>query len=121
MLTCCIHASKQSVMATDICDPDLKKLRNSRWDRAFNQARDDKEGESEKAANDRKATIVIEHLIQVRLMCSSFCVLFVSWLLTKGTNIFLAIANRRLMWLTQCSTGKFIESGMNGGSSINYI
>ncbi|CAB9497218.1 Receptor-type guanylate cyclase gcy [Seminavis robusta] len=52
-----------SVMATDICDPDLKGLRNGRWDRAF-----DKDGkspeQSAKAANDRKATIVIEHLIQ---------------------------------------------------------
>ena len=49
-----------SVMATDIMDKDLKDLRNARWDLAF----------SEKAMDDplatvqRKATIVIEHLIQ---------------------------------------------------------
>ena len=53
-----------SVMATDIFDPDLKKMRNSRWDRAFNG--DDETGieESPKDAIDRKATIVYEHLIQ---------------------------------------------------------
>jgi hypothetical protein len=51
--------SEQSVMATDICDPDLKNLRNSRWERAFNK--DGLRSESEKAANDRKATIIIEH------------------------------------------------------------
>lgn len=56
----------QSVLATDICDPDLKNLRNTRWDRAFKNG-SSSEGESRedtKAANDRKATIVIEHLIQ---------------------------------------------------------
>ncbi|KAL7572962.1 hypothetical protein ACA910_007464 [Epithemia clementina (nom. ined.)] len=50
-----------SVMATDIMDKDLIQQRNARWDLAF----------SEKSATDdplitvqRKATIVIEHLIQ---------------------------------------------------------
>ena len=57
-------------MATDICDPDLKKLRNNRWERAFSKGcNTDKDGamqseENAKASNDRKATIVIEHLIQ---------------------------------------------------------
>ncbi|GAX14200.1 hypothetical protein FisN_20Hh177 [Fistulifera solaris] len=50
-----------SVMATDIMDKDLKALRNKRWERAF--AGDNAE-ESAKDAVDRKATIVIEHLIQ---------------------------------------------------------
>mmetsp|Transcript_23870 Transcript_23870/g.66241 ORF Transcript_23870/g.66241 Transcript_23870/m.66241 type:complete len:611 (-) Transcript_23870:1721-3553(-) len=50
-----------SVMATDIMDKDLKALRNGRWDRAFSeQASDDTTSE----AVNRKATIVIEHLIQ---------------------------------------------------------
>jgi 3'5'-cyclic nucleotide phosphodiesterase len=47
------------VMATDIVNPQLKELRNARWDKAF------KVGAS--ADDDdinRKATIVIEHLIQ---------------------------------------------------------
>jgi hypothetical protein len=50
-----------SVMATDIMDRDLKVLRNNRWERAFSKK--DAE-ESSKDAVDRKATIVIEHLIQ---------------------------------------------------------
>lgn len=47
------------VMATDIADKNLKELRNSRWARAFN-------GEPDRTQDDinRKATIVIEHLIQ---------------------------------------------------------
>jgi 3'5'-cyclic nucleotide phosphodiesterase/Adenylate and Guanylate cyclase catalytic domain len=49
-----------SVMATDIMDKDLKKLRNARWEKAFSGTH----LESEKDAFDRKATIVIEHLIQ---------------------------------------------------------
>jgi 3'5'-cyclic nucleotide phosphodiesterase len=48
------------VMATDIVDKELKTLRNNRWDRAFSQSEDIIEPE----ATNRKATIVIEHLIQ---------------------------------------------------------
>jgi 3'5'-cyclic nucleotide phosphodiesterase len=51
-----------SVMATDIMDKDLKQLRNDRWNRAFyNQ---DDNGELPRDKINRKATIVIEHLIQ---------------------------------------------------------
>lgn len=46
-------------MATDIVDKDLKNLRNARWDKAFKDVEED----PEKDVN-RKATIVIEHLIQ---------------------------------------------------------
>eukprot|EP00977_Amphora_coffeiformis_P014988 scaffold4278_cov173-Amphora_coffeaeformis.AAC.11 len=50
-----------SVMATDILDKDLKALRNARWDAAFSE-------QCSTIATDldrnRKATIVIEHLIQ---------------------------------------------------------
>lgn len=46
------------VMATDIVNPQLKELRNARWEKAFNM------GDSD---INRKATIVIEHLIQVGL------------------------------------------------------
>ena len=52
-----------SVMATDIADKDLKTLRNARWDKAF----DEKAAsltENPRDAVNRKATIVIEHLIQ---------------------------------------------------------
>jgi hypothetical protein len=49
------------VMATDIMDKDLKGIRNGLWEKAFNEAPDD--SNLEEAVN-RKATIVIEHLIQ---------------------------------------------------------
>ena len=49
-----------AVMATDIMDKDLKKLRNDRWDIAFNSQQD----QVCKSAINRKATIVIEHLLQ---------------------------------------------------------
>jgi hypothetical protein len=54
-----------SVMATDIMDKELKNLRNARWVRAF-------EFNAEEAIMDkvhRKATIVIEHLIQASDVC----------------------------------------------------
>lgn len=46
-------------ISTDIADKDLKELRNKRWEQAFNVA-------ANASQNDinRKATIVIEHLIQ---------------------------------------------------------
>jgi 3'5'-cyclic nucleotide phosphodiesterase len=50
-----------TVMATDIMDKDLKALRNARWDKAFKES---SSLESQKDIIDRKATIVIEHLIQ---------------------------------------------------------
>jgi class 3 adenylate cyclase len=52
-----------SVMATDIMDKDLKVLRNNRWEKAFSDGKRGPE-ESKVDAVDRKATIVIEHLIQ---------------------------------------------------------
>jgi hypothetical protein len=50
-----------SVMATDIMDKDLKNLRNRRWEKAFSE---DSPSENSATAVHRKATIVIEHLIQ---------------------------------------------------------
>ena len=47
-----------SVMATDIMDRDLKALQNSRWETAFAEETNSKENVN------RKAAIVIEHLIQ---------------------------------------------------------
>ena len=57
-----------SVIATDIFDPTLKSLRNARWERAFNNKTtpENEQAEDSKAMSDRKATIVIEHLIQAR-------------------------------------------------------
>ena len=50
-----------SVLATDIVDKDLKNIRNKRWEKAFDSTQP--EQDSRDAVN-RKATIVIEHLIQ---------------------------------------------------------
>jgi hypothetical protein len=48
-----------AVMATDICDKELAALRKQRWERAFSP-----ESFVEADNINRKATIVIEHLIQ---------------------------------------------------------
>eukprot|EP00980_Cylindrotheca_fusiformis_P008512 scaffold1807_cov140-Cylindrotheca_fusiformis.AAC.4 len=48
-----------TVMATDIVDKELQALRKKRWEIAFSNNQDQDEGH-----DDRKATIVIEHLIQ---------------------------------------------------------
>ena len=53
-----------SVMATDIMDPDLKKLRNARWEKAFHNSTNTENNDRSREAINRKATIVIEHLIQ---------------------------------------------------------
>ena len=55
------------VMATDICDKQLKDLRNNRWDRAFKGKTEGAKPPSADAIEEdvnRKATIVIEHLLQ---------------------------------------------------------
>merc|ERR1712157_548921 len=56
-----------SVMATDITDKDMKKIRNDRWDKAFQQQTTTTTTIADDPTQDvinRKATIVIEHLIQ---------------------------------------------------------
>ena len=55
-----------SVMATDIMDKDLKNLRNARWEKAFSVDEDTGDLPNWVLSNNvnRKATIVIEHLIQ---------------------------------------------------------
>jgi len=60
-----------SVMATDIVDRNLKALRNARWAKAFSDDATVLEGwevaagdETEASCTNRKATIVIEHVIQ---------------------------------------------------------
>jgi hypothetical protein len=51
-----------AVMATDIVDKDLKTLRNARWEKAFSEAGVMVDNHEDRI--NRKATIVIEHLIQ---------------------------------------------------------
>eukprot|EP00980_Cylindrotheca_fusiformis_P011777 scaffold2813_cov114-Cylindrotheca_fusiformis.AAC.3 len=53
-----------TVMATDIADKELQTLRKNRWDAAFSSTTTSSANESETEGDDRKATIVIEHLIQ---------------------------------------------------------
>lgn len=57
-----------SVMATDIMDKELGAARKARWSKAFDSTSEDQAGagemEDEQVVINRKATIVIEHLIQ---------------------------------------------------------
>jgi class 3 adenylate cyclase len=52
-----------AVMATDIIDKDLGALRRRRWDKVFGPDDEEEESNDQDSPN-RKATIVIEHLIQ---------------------------------------------------------
>ena len=52
------------VIATDVMDKELKVLRNARWEKAFDENDLAAKQEPASLAKDRKATIVIEHLIQ---------------------------------------------------------
>ena len=52
-----------SVMAMDIMNAELKTLRNARWEKAF-YGKEHNEEEKDTVARNRRATIVIEHLIQ---------------------------------------------------------
>jgi class 3 adenylate cyclase len=53
------------IMATDIVDKDLIKARNKRWDLAFSNSSDSKNFSGEIDSESTKATVVIEHLIQL--------------------------------------------------------
>jgi hypothetical protein len=52
-----------NVLATDIFDKELQTIRKNRWDKAFTKMGDASEEDAAAAIN-RKATIVMEHLIQ---------------------------------------------------------
>ena len=52
-----------NVMATDIFDKELGELRKRRWDAAFQENARDLDRQRD---INRKATIVIEHILQVR-------------------------------------------------------
>mmetsp|Transcript_13427 Transcript_13427/g.37784 ORF Transcript_13427/g.37784 Transcript_13427/m.37784 type:complete len:1181 (+) Transcript_13427:148-3690(+) len=57
-----------TVLATDIMDKDLKQLRNQRWEKAFSpDLKNDNENDQDQI--NRKATIVLEHLIQASDVC----------------------------------------------------
>lgn len=76
-LRACIYSSQSelnrfrqllvnSVMATDIADRELGQLRRERWEKAFAVKEGDRvrNPDSDLEDSNRKATIVIEHLIQ---------------------------------------------------------
>jgi hypothetical protein len=53
------------VLATDIADKELKNARNLRWAKAFEDGCSNQPvAADEKEDTDRKATIVLEHIIQ---------------------------------------------------------
>lgn len=56
----------QMVMATDVMDKEIGKLRKERWNKAFNIdiSQHNQGSDSAEIIRDRKATIVLEHLIQ---------------------------------------------------------
>lgn len=54
-----------AVIATDLFDAELRSSRNDRWKLAFQEcAPEMPEQASQKAMGDRKATVIIEHLMQ---------------------------------------------------------
>jgi hypothetical protein len=55
-----------AVMATDIFDPDMKKLRDSRWQKAFSTSAYEENNKSDASVDkmDLKAAVVIERIIQ---------------------------------------------------------
>jgi class 3 adenylate cyclase len=53
-----------SVMATDIMDKEANSYRSAKWDKAFNNANEVDSSITTLGATNRKATIVIEHLLQ---------------------------------------------------------
>eukprot|EP00934_Nitzschia_sp_Nitz4_P001455 Nitzschia sp. Nitz4//scaffold32_size149145//139255//142862//NITZ4_002902-RA/size149145-augustus-gene-0.44-mRNA-1//1//CDS//3329548138//1455//frame0 len=57
------HLVVNGVLATDIMDKELKKLRNSRWEKAFDVSLMNSRFDARDVVN-RKATIVFEHLLQ---------------------------------------------------------
>jgi len=59
-----------SVIATDIFDKELKAGRNARWEKAFHNSSPNDDDATWK--NNRKATIVIEHIIQASDVSHTF-------------------------------------------------
>ena len=56
-----------TVMATDVMDKELNALRRKRWEKAFATNIAMIKNEPQQIQTNRKATIVIEHLLQVRI------------------------------------------------------
>ena len=94
------------VMATDIVDRELKGLRNQRWEKAFAVKPENIIEESSADSVNRKATIVIEHLIQASDVAH----------MMQVSQIF--VCQRELLFsCTYQSTGTSIASGTKSSSS----
>jgi len=103
-----------SVMATDIVDKELKALRNARWERAFSG----QESSSKKEAVDRKATIVIEHLIQVRfryirIAWTTWVVRYTLHGVSQSALVLFFYCCRQVILPIPCSIGTSIDHGTN--------
>jgi hypothetical protein len=94
-----------SVMATDIFDPELRKMREMRWSKAF---------ASDEVSNEyfnRKATIVIEQYVHSFTnifrwrSTTSFCM--PNLLMSFSFPLLLLALFKRLTFHIQCSTGTF--------------
>ena len=100
-----------AVMATDLGDKELKQLRNLRWDKAFSKKSEDTNPDYREDIN-RKATIVIEHLIQASDVSHTMQVGHSFVYAQTGK---LAIAQRRISHILSFrpvhSIGTFISSG----------
>lgn len=102
-----------SVMATDIMDKDLKNLRNCRWEKAFSDESPEQSysgSTSNKSRRDninRKATIVIEHLIQASDVSHTMQVSHTSSNLVDGLP-------QSLFHCRLNSIGMFTKSGTSG-------
>jgi 3'5'-cyclic nucleotide phosphodiesterase len=68
-----------NVMATDFWDSQLKQMRNDRWNKAFSDPQDTETPTKEMA--DRKASIVLEHLITASDIshCMQHWAIYIKW------------------------------------------
>ena len=106
-----------TVLATDIFDKELNDLRRHRWEEAFSGSCPDQE------LGDLRATIVIEHIIQVRYSLVLFLlhVYITQSVIVANTNTrffsvlfsFLIHFNRRRTYLIRCNIGTCTKSGTN--------
>ena len=70
-----------AVMATDIFDADLAALRKRRWAKVFDEQADKKDEDLSNEDINRKATLVIEHLIQASDVAHTMqhCDVYLEW------------------------------------------
>ena len=103
-------------MLEDICDKELGALRKARWAKAFS---DEPIDSAPDVDMDRKATIVIEHLIQARYVAIEGTVdtIFFAGLHSRLFHCFVFLCDK-VMFPIQCSTGRFTCIGMSV-SSLN--